>query len=330
MSFTAPHTSSLKKTHDLVVLSDLHLGEGRPAGDHRYAPTEDFFHDLAFGRFLEFLIGRYAGNPSCVVLVLNGDTFDFLTVTKVPSDEEAQARNMGIHSSERRFGLNATPSKSEYKLDVIFEGHRLFFEALSKFIAAGHSVEIIRGNHDVELYFENVRERIRHHLASFDTGASRKMVDRLVTFHQLFYRETGRVHIEHGHQYDSSNSIRHPLRPIHTDKRWWQRDDETEVVLDYPIGSIFVKFFYNRVRRLDPYSPRLLSPEQYIEFIRRYNLFDVWRVSRDHYPFFIAALGPGTTIGSSRSTDEDEAREAEDFEKLEAEQHSGNLFRRLN
>ena len=40
---------------DLIVLSDLHLGEGLMADEPRYVPTEDFFHDLQFAHFLEAL-----------------------------------------------------------------------------------------------------------------------------------------------------------------------------------------------------------------------------------------------------------------------------------
>ena len=56
--------------HDIVVVSDMHLGEGRPRGAHRYSPTDDFFHDASFARFLEFLTNKYAQDPSALVLVL--------------------------------------------------------------------------------------------------------------------------------------------------------------------------------------------------------------------------------------------------------------------
>jgi len=316
-------------THDIVVVSDMHLGEGRAPSSIRYAPTEDFFHDASFARFLEHIKSKYRDDPSRVLLVLNGDIFDFITVTRIPDDEEAGLRGFKVFAGEHKFGLNPTEAKSIYKLETIARGHLVFFRALAVFVAAGHRVELVRGNHDLELYFPGVRERLLELLASFEGegGASLDTLRERVGFNQLFYREEGRIHIEHGHQYDSANSIRYPLRPIWSRKRWWRKDDEeTDEMLDYPLGSIFVKFFYNRVRRLDPYAPRLLSPQQYMDFIRRYNLFDVWRVFRDHYPYFIAALGPSTPLGRSDDSEEEDARQDKNFKELAKCTGAGELY----
>jgi len=319
-----------RDAHDLVVLSDLHLGEGRRTGTRRYSATEDFFHDEAFARFLGHLEQRHSADPSGLVLVLNGDVFDFLTVTRVPSDDEAARRGFEVSPAEIKFGLDPTEAKSIFKLDVIYAGHQEFFRALARFVAAGFRVEILRGNHDLELHFEGVRDRLLEHLCGFDDGPEPDAARERIGFHEWFYHEPGRVFVEHGNQYDSSNSIRYPLRPLLWPKRWFRKDQHTEPVLDYPLGSIFVRYFYNRVRRLDPHAPRLLSFEQYMDFVRRYNLFDVWRVLRDHYPHFVAALGPSTTTGSSRDTDEADARQDEEFGRLEEQQPGGGLYRELS
>lgn len=49
---SASTLTETRPTHDLIVLSDLHLGEGCPGGTGRYAPREDFFSDEAFTRDL--------------------------------------------------------------------------------------------------------------------------------------------------------------------------------------------------------------------------------------------------------------------------------------
>jgi len=329
---TLPEEKQTSNTysHDLVILGDLHLGEGVYPEEQRYSPTEDFFSDLPFSRFLAKLHEKYADNPSSVVLVLNGDTFDFLTVTKYPSDEEAAKRGFHVSPSEKKFGLNPTAPKSVYKLDVIFEGHEPFFIALAKFLAAGHHVEIIRGNHDLELHFEVVRNRLLEILVRIEGGPDMQTAETGLAFHEWFYIEPGRVYIEHGNQYDSMNSIRYPLHPILSGKRWWTTEKEKGATLDYPLGSIFVRFFYNRVRRLDPYTPRMVSFEQYIAFVRRYNIFDIWRVYRDHYPHFAQALGPATITGSSKSSEEDDKRQDADFKRLEAKTEYGTLYKPLN
>ncbi len=308
---------------DLIVLSDLHLGEGLCRDEPRYVPTEDFFHDVQFARFLDELMRRYE-DPSRLKLVLNGDTFDFLTVTSTPKEEDA-----GFHVSqaERKFGLNPTPSKSVYKLDLIARGHRRFFSALARFVAEGFCVEIIRGNHDLELFFQEVRERLRYHIARLDDRLDRDIVAERVTFHNWFYYEAGRVYIEHGNQYDAGNSIRYPFHPILPVKRRGADEEET---LDYPLGSVFVRFFYNRVRQLDPYSPRLVSFDHYLSFIKRYNLFDVWRVYRDHYPHFVAALGTGAPSGSSGASKEEDVLQGETFATISASRGEADLLQRLS
>ncbi len=324
--------------HDLVVVSDLHLGEGRRPGSPRWSPTEDFFHDEAFARFLSHLHERYAEDPSRLALVINGDLLDFLTVTRVPDPAEARRRGFRVSSDERKFGLDPSEKKSVFKLEVIVEGHPRFFDELARFVAAGHRVEILRGNHDLELYFPSVRSRLLEVLSEREGGPDPETVRERVRIHQWFYLEPERVFIEHGNQYDTTNSIRYPLRPLFAKRRWWRRDSDGEAgegdgdkaVLDYPLGSIFVRFFYNRVRRLDPHAPRLLSFDQYMRFIRRYNLFDVWRVLRDHYPHFVSALGSSATTGSSRSSEEADLRQEADFVRLEQEDEGGGIYRRLN
>jgi len=197
---------------DLVVVSDLHLGEGLVGRPARYSPMEDFFYDEEFCRLLSHLRWEYMSEPSRLRLVLNGDIFDFLTVTTVPGKAEAAALNLRISSTERRFGLNPTPRKSVYKLDRIMDGHRAFFIGLAQFVAAGFAVELLPGNHDLELFFPEVRERLYARLAELPGAPPPAELRARLSIHPWFYLEEGRVYVEHGNQYEPSNSIRNPLR----------------------------------------------------------------------------------------------------------------------
>lgn len=305
---------------DLIVFSDLHLGEGLlPSG--RYSPMEAFFHDEAFARLLCHLEGRY--DPAQLVLVLNGDCFDFLAVTVLPDGERRDA--LGVTGAEVRFGLDPTADRSVFKLDSIVSGHKVFFAALAHFVAAGFRVEILRGNHDLELYYEEVQRALLAHLLRIESGLTPEGVRERVRFHQWFYLEPGRVYIEHGNQYEASNSIRYPLHPeLPLTRR------RLEAQLDYPLGSLFVRYFYNQVHLLNPYAPRVASFEQYLDLLIRYSLPDLLRIARDHRTFFSAALNPQAAGGRSRDSDEEDARQEADFQALEAHTASGDLFRRLN
>src|SRR5262245_39635782 len=61
----------------LVIVSDLHMGEGRLASG-AWHPQEDFRWAAEFGRFLETIDSE---GRSAVDLVLNGDTFELLQST---------------------------------------------------------------------------------------------------------------------------------------------------------------------------------------------------------------------------------------------------------
>ncbi len=315
-----------KPPADLVVFSDLHLGEGYLQQLGRFSPMEDFFHDQAFARLIDHLRERYSEDPSRLAVVFNGDIFDFLTVTSLPTEKTCKELGFEISETERKFGLNPTPSKSIFKLDTIIAGHRPFFRAVARLVAAGHRLEILRGNHDVEMFFRDVRARFLEHLTRFEEGPTPEEAQNRVRFHQWFYLEPERVYIEHGNQYEASNSIRYPLRPVVPERKW----EEREPLLDYPLGSMFVRYYYNRIHRLNPYTPKLISFEQYLEFLRRYNLLDLLRVARDHYPFFMAALKPEAPRGSSRRTSRDDAKQESDFEELEGSTEPGDLYRYLD
>lgn len=303
------------------MLSDLHLGEGRSRHPERFSPMEEFFYDESFARLLDHLQRRYAADPSGLVLVLNGDVLDFLTITRLPDPEPG----FEMSSAERRFGLNPTPSKSIFKLDRIVQGHPAFFDALARFAAAGHRIEILRGNHDLEIFFEEVRERLVGQLV--ERAGGDEAVRARLRFHQWFYLEPGRVYIEHGNQYEASNSIRYPLRPL---LPVGKRRGESEPVLDYPLGSLFVRYFYNGVHHIDPYTPKVVSFEHYLEFLRRYNLLDLLRIARRHYPFFLQALGPRSPSGSSGPCEQDEAEQREAFESLDRAAEPRDLHAQLN
>jgi len=327
---------------DYVVFSDLHLGEGFNPEVCRYYPLEDFFHDASFAHLMALLREQYAADPTRLVVVLDGDVFDFLTVTGLPS-EAAQAE-LGIYPSptEKRLGLDPTPARSLFKLDLIVAGHPEFFTAVGRMVAAGFRVEFLRGNHDLELFFEVVQERILDSLCRLVPELPPDQARRLVTFHQWFFLEPERVYIEHGNQYEPSNSIRYTLRPVLPEKR--PREgllnlpllraktimSEDLPLLDYPLGSLFIRYFYNRVHRMNPYAPRVASLEQYVDFILHYNLSDIFRVLRDHWSHFVVALRPGAMTGKSRSTDAADAVQEEAFDQLEETQEVSELYTRLN
>jgi UDP-2,3-diacylglucosamine pyrophosphatase LpxH len=151
----------------LVVLSDIEMGAG--------GPYDDFPHT----EHLADLILSYTGPEHAdraVDLVFNGDTFDLLKT-----------------SVDGAYPHHVTPGVALAKLARVARAHRPFFAALAEFSARmgeRGGVHFVVGNHDAELLFPEVQERV-HRLA----GGGR-------VFFPGFALDVGRVHIEHGSQLD--------------------------------------------------------------------------------------------------------------------------------
>src|SRR6266436_4118173 len=122
-----------------LVISDLHLADGHPIlegfGDTQQAALEGLVSAASSDGPL--------GDAEDVELIINGDCFDFLAVSPYKTDGHADS------------------STAMKKLEKMIVAHRPFFTALKDFVALpGRHVTFIAGNHDVELAFEEVRERI--------------------------------------------------------------------------------------------------------------------------------------------------------------------------
>jgi hypothetical protein len=92
--------------------------------------------------------------------------------------------------------LDSSQQASIKRLNLIVEGHPEVFDALSDFIhveAPQRRVTIIKGNHDVNLYWPGVKSRLREVL-----GASGSRSALLLFAEEFVSRE--RIYVEHGHQ----------------------------------------------------------------------------------------------------------------------------------
>src|SRR5205807_10370100 len=72
---------------EILVVSDLHLGRGREPNTRRFFCTENFVSDQTFARFL-----RAMAPEEGKLLILNGDTFDFIRICNCPGSPEEFAK----------------------------------------------------------------------------------------------------------------------------------------------------------------------------------------------------------------------------------------------
>jgi UDP-2,3-diacylglucosamine pyrophosphatase LpxH len=163
--------------HDLIVISDLHLGRGRDPRTGRYHILEAFFSDEDFAAFCAHLCTRAAREDRPFKLILDGDALDLLRVEP---------------------GAVVEPA---WLAREILAGHPGFVAGLARVLREGHEVVFLPGNHDLSMQSKAVQAEIR---AAVGGGRLR--------FEPWFFHEPGRVWIEHGSQYDREGAFRYPLR----------------------------------------------------------------------------------------------------------------------
>ncbi len=166
----------MKKT--CIVVSDLHVGDGTPGGGHFFEQQQEALEGLLAASGPD---GPLGAAPQ-VELILNGDSFDFLLVLPEPDRVRTDAA----------YGL--------LKVERVSAAHPRFFGALRRFLEApGRQMTFTIGNHDLELCYARVRDRIRQAIGA-QAGQVRFCLSRA-------YEPFPGVTIEHGCQYDLWNSI---------------------------------------------------------------------------------------------------------------------------
>lgn len=284
-------SESADPAEDLYVFSDLHLGEGWSPETRRHSRLESFFYDQEFANLVDRILVDAMARRSRVRLILNGDVFDFLAVLRLPDHQELRREGFRLQRIEHRVGLASSARKSAWKMSVILRGHPVFFRSLLRAVRRQAKVTIIRGNHDVELFWPEVQERFFHDLAAqaeqegFD-DVSEATLRESIDFQDWFYYEPGRAYVEHGHQYEPSNSFSYNLYPVQPAHLTGAESD----TLDYPTGSHFVRHVFNRIKQVDPFSTYFVSWERYLWLVGRASFFDILRILTLHVPFLMRAL----------------------------------------
>ena len=231
------------------------MTSGRDRESGVWSPTEDFFWDDEFRDFLRFYASQA---PS--TLVINGDLFDFLKVLVFPTPE--QMRTYGISESDidRTYGLRSSEPAATFQVDKIIDGHPTFFQSLAEFMAAGNSVIILKGNHDIQLFWNAVRERVYSRLEDLLPRNRKKVVREKLSFLPWCFYVPNLLYVEHGNQYEYTTSFRNFLNP--------------QLPINYPgtgrqieldLSGFLVRYVLNRLKPIDPLSDSIRPQSQYLQ-----------------------------------------------------------------
>ncbi|RMG91770.1 MAG: hypothetical protein D6706_17925 [Chloroflexi bacterium] len=285
----------MSASHNYLFVSDLHLSEGRLPEDGRFSRNEDFFHDYAFARFVAYHVqlGKQNNAPAYLQkpwrLVINGDIFDFLQVVSLPAEGDELFRVRGVRTyaelsaNERRYGLGTRPKEVVWKLQRIAAGHPLFFQALGWFLAHdGNELILLKGNHDIEIYWPEAQQVIRQLLveayddwhdevkltggldsplpfsAELPENLNFRRLETAVRFPPSFYLEDGLFYAEHGCQYEPANAFDNFENPTLPDN---------PQLIALPSGSFFVRYFFNKVEEIHPFADNMKPISRYLAWV---------------------------------------------------------------
>ncbi len=211
-----PTVSSISES--LLVFSDVHLGsdiqEISNGAAHQIRRSASVDHDLVC------LLAHYrAQKPPAERwrIVIAGDFIDFIGMTVSP--HQPDSLETALTDEERRHGVGNASDHARLKLARVVERHSDVFAALSRFVADGHALSLVHGNHDIEFHWDAVKDDFREALFSYVVAShaptpSREEFFARIEFNPWFFYRDGVAYIEHGHQYDSFCATDHIMAPL--------------------------------------------------------------------------------------------------------------------
>lgn len=243
------------KAEYTAIVSDLHLCEEEPI--HSAHPlwkkykTRQFFFDKQFCDFLQRLMEMAKGQT--VELILNGDIFDFDSVTSLPEEPPFHLTWL-----EKRRGMHPQEDRSCFKMEKILADHKEWVAGIRDFLMKGHRVVIIVGNHDLELHFPRVKKAL---LSAIDVSEE---VGANIRFCEWFYISNKDTLVEHGNQYDPYCVTEDPLHPFIA------RFNRIEVRV--PFGNLATRYLVNGMGFFNPHvdSNFIMSAKEYVVFFFKY------------------------------------------------------------
>ncbi len=217
-----------KSDQFVIVISDCHLSAGR-FFEGRQNIHEDFHFDDEMSDFFDhFSTGIYGEGPNGPVeveLFINGDFLDFLNVPTEGEFEDAITESLSLN-----------------KLEAMIAGHPKVMAALRRFASRPNKkITYLIGNHDADLFFPQIRERITREWDPEGLYPSNKV--NLIADRDRVQRGGG-VEIHHGNQFEAIHVLdfNQPLIQL------MSRGSPSESVLNIPWGSLYVLKILNRLK----------------------------------------------------------------------------------
>jgi UDP-2,3-diacylglucosamine pyrophosphatase LpxH len=211
--------SSPPNQTNYLLFSDVHLG-GDLVQHARPWTVARLREELRLDRELSSLLEHYRTHPQDGRpwrLIIAGDLVDFAGMSISPRD--GSPLETPLTEEERKHGLGNARDHVVHKMRAVAERHDSVFRKLARFVAEGHSLVLIRGNHDVEFYWDSARDAFVDALIeragdAVADDAAREAFRGRVEFRHWFYYVEDLLYVEHGHQYDETCCYSNVLVPL--------------------------------------------------------------------------------------------------------------------
>jgi UDP-2,3-diacylglucosamine pyrophosphatase LpxH len=257
----------------LLILSDVHLGNDlndlTPDAARRSQRVDV---DLAA------LLTHYRRTPPAGRrwrLVIAGDFIDFIGMAILPRELDDVHLDTQPSDEERVHGLGNAADHGRLKLRAVALRHAGVMQALADFVADGHALTIVHGNHDVEFHWDVVKEDLKGLLLQL-AQASRPQDDAFaaaflarIEFEPWFFYVRDVAYVEHGHQYDtlcSTENVMAPLSPL----------DPRRIARSF--SDVLLRWVVRPTRGVPEYGHDRMGVMDYIALGMRMGLGGLWRL----------------------------------------------------
>jgi UDP-2,3-diacylglucosamine pyrophosphatase LpxH len=199
---------------DYLMLSDIHLGSDIVTHLRPWAATSWLLREADVDRRLVSLLEHYRVERTegrSWRLIIAGDFLDLVGVSLSPSGEDVFTKPT---PEEVRHGLGSAADHVVHKLHAIAARHPTVFGALTRFLAEGNSLVVVRGNHDIELHWRSAQRALVEAIVQHAAPEARSALASRIEICPWFYAVDGLLYVEHGHEFDAMCSYGDPLLPV--------------------------------------------------------------------------------------------------------------------
>lgn len=196
-----------------LMLSDVHLGSDIVPHLRPWATTSWLMHAAEVDAQLVAVLDHHRDHRDPVRpwrLVIAGDFLDLVGVSIKP---ELEARHTPLTHEEHMHGLGSAADHVVEKVRAIAARHTPVFRSLCAFLEAGHSMVVVRGNHDVELHWRAAQRALIEAIVEYAAPDRRASLRQRIEICPWFYAVDGLLYVEHGHEFDAMCSYGDPLMP---------------------------------------------------------------------------------------------------------------------